>query len=203
MRTEFIIGIDEVGRGPLAGPLCLGVCAVERGKMRLCRRIFRGAKDCKQLSSTEREAWFAALQDAKREGVVRVVTTFVGSKAIDARGMARALRVGVCRVLKKLCIEASACRVLLDGGLKAPALFGEQKTIIRRDETELLIALASIAAKVRRDRHMVRLAKRFSAYGFEVHKGYGTKLHYTRLRQHGMCNIHRKTFIHKGLTTDA
>ena len=69
-------------------------------------------------------------------------------------------------------------------------------TIIRGDETELLIALASIAAKVRRDRHMVRLAKRFPQYGFEKHKGYGTKLHYERLRLHGVCEIHRKSFIH-------
>ena len=193
---KFIVGVDEVGRGPLAGPLCIGACAVEARKMRQCRRAFAGVKDCKQLSPTQREKWFAIIQEYESRGVVRVALAFVGHRTIDKKGMARALRVGIYRVLKKLNIEPTACKVLLDGGLKAPAHFTKQKTIIRGDETEMLIALASIAAKVRRDHRMIRLAKRFPEYGFDIHKGYGTKLHYEMLRRHGICELHRQSFIH-------
>ncbi|OHA19576.1 MAG: hypothetical protein A3C08_02740 [Candidatus Taylorbacteria bacterium RIFCSPHIGHO2_02_FULL_47_18] len=196
MRTEYIIGIDEVGRGPLAGPLCIGACAVEAGKMRVCRCAFAGVKDCKQLSPTQRDEWFTVMQENESGGMVQYATAFVGHRTIDKKGMARALRVGIYRVLKKLNIEPNACLVLLDGGLKAPAHFTKQKTIVRGDEKELLIALASIAAKVCRDCRMVRLAKQFPQYGFDIHKGYGTKLHYEMLRLHGLSPIHRQSFIH-------
>lgn len=196
MRARYIIGVDEVGRGPLAGPLCIGACAVRSGRLSAFRTLFRRAKDCKQLAPRERERWLSVMHGAAEKGVVAFVTAFVGHQTIDEKGMAHALRVGVCRALKKLKREPSACRVLLDGGLRAPRPFTNQTTIIGGDEKEKLIALASIAAKVRRDRRMVRLAARFPHYGFETHKGYGTKLHYARLRAHGPCAIHRKTFIH-------
>ncbi|KKU58620.1 MAG: Ribonuclease HII [Parcubacteria group bacterium GW2011_GWA2_47_12] len=196
---KFIVGIDEVGRGPLAGPLCIGACAVEAGKMRVCRRAFAGVKDCKQLSPAQREKWFAMIQKNESGGIVQFATAFVGHRFIDQKGMARALRIGICRVLKRLNIEPTACKVLLDGGLKAPAQFTKQKTIIRGDETETLIALASIVAKVRRDRRMIRLAKLFPKYGFDIHKGYGTRQHYKMLRKHGVCDIHRQSFIHLSL----
>ena len=196
MRQQYIIGIDEVGRGSLAGPLCIGACAAEADKMRVCRRAFAGVKDCKQLSPAQREKWFAMMQENESVGVIKSATTFVGHKTIDERGIARAIRIGIRRALKKLNTEPTSCKVLLDGGLKAPVQFTKQKTIIRGDETEMLIALASIAAKVRRDRHMIRLAKQFPQYGFDIHKGYGTKLHYKMLRRHGLCAIHRQSFIH-------
>jgi ribonuclease HII len=86
-------------------------------------------------------------------------------------------------------------RILLDGGLRAPKLYLNQTTIIRGDESEPAIALASIAAKIRRDRHLVRLAQRYPDYGFEIHKGYGTARHYAALAQHGPCPIHRRSFL--------
>jgi len=195
-NIRYLIGIDEVGRGPLAGPLCVGACAVEASKMRICRRVLRGAKDCKQLSPAQREQWFSLLKGAESRREVRLMTAFVGQKAIDARGISWALKTAICRVLRRLGFPPPCCRVLLDGGLRAPRAFLFQETIIRGDEKEPLIALASIVAKVRRDRHMVRLAKRFPQYGFEKHKGYGTQLHYEQLRLHGVCAIHRKSFIH-------
>lgn len=196
MREKYIVGIDEVGRGPLAGPLCIGACAVRRTRLPIFTRTFRSVKDCKQLSPKQRDVWLAVLKEAEGMGAVCLATAFVGHQMIDKGGMAKALRIGICRTLKKLNIEPHACRVLLDGGLKAPAQFINQETIIGGDEQEKLIALASIAAKVRRDRRMVRLAKRFPQYGFDLHKGYGTRMHYERLRLHGACEIHRKSFIH-------
>lgn len=135
------------------------------------------------------------MRSAMEEGTITFTTAFVGAETIDRFGMARALRLGVRRALKKLELHPSACRVLLDGGLKAPPLFECQETIIGGDERELTIALASIAAKVRRDTHMVRTAKRFPAYGFEAHKGYGTRAHYAALRANGPCPIHRRSFL--------
>lgn len=192
---RYLIGIDEVGRGPLAGPLCVGACAVETDKSRICCRAFRGAKDCKQLSPAQREEWFAVLKENESRGMMRFATAFVGQKLIDARGISHALTTAICRVLRRLGLSPLYCRVLLDGGLRAPRSFLFQKTIIRGDETEPLIALASIVAKVRRDRKMVRLAKQFPQYGFEKHKGYGTRAHYEALRKHGMCEIHRRSFL--------
>ncbi|MBI5400711.1 MAG: hypothetical protein HZB12_01160 [Candidatus Yonathbacteria bacterium] len=85
--------------------------------------------------------------------------------------------------------------VLLDGGLRAPAHYSNQKTIIKGDEKELSIALASIVAKVARDKKMIALAKKFPAYGFEKHKGYGTRAHYEAIKKHGATKHHRKSFL--------
>ena len=83
----------------------------------------------------------------------------------------------------------------LAGLLHAPKEFFFQKTIIRGDQTEPVISLASIVAKVRRDRLMKRLAEEYPLYGFERHKGYGTELHYERIKEHGLCNIHRRSYV--------
>ncbi len=194
-RCSHLIGIDEVGRGPLAGPLCVGACAVRKGAYRGVRALFLGVKDCKKLSLQAREEWYRRIRSAKADGALRTATAFVGEKEIDARGLSRALETALCRALRRLGFSPPHCRVLLDGGLRAPRAFLFQKTIIRGDEKEPLIALASIVAKVRRDRHMIRLAKHFPAYGFERHKGYGTKQHYEALRKHGACEIHRRSFL--------
>jgi ribonuclease HII len=92
-------------------------------------------------------------------------------------------------------IETIYAQVLLDGGLKAPVEFKNQKTIIKGDEKEMVIALASICAKVLRDRKMNLLAKKYSNYGFEKHKGYGTKGHYEAIKKYGMLSVHRKSFL--------
>lgn len=195
MRERYLVGVDEVGRGPLAGPLCLGACAVPQSRMAAFRRLFGAAKECKQLSPAVRVEWLEVMRAARTDGIITFTTAFVGAEIIDQRGMAHALRRVVRRALEKLELRPSACRVLLDGGLKAPPHFECQKTIIGGDEQELTIALASIAAKVRRDAHMVRTAKQFPLYGFEAHKGYGTRAHYAALRAHGLCPLHRRSFL--------
>lgn len=96
--------------------------------------------------------------------------------------------------LTKLSVPATA-NIFLDGSLKLPETYKKQQTIIKGDELIPLISLASIAAKVTRDRYMCKVAKKHPEYGFEIHKGYGTKKHYEALKKSGMCGIHRKSFL--------
>jgi ribonuclease HII len=185
-----IVGIDEAGRGPLAGPVAVGAVAL----LQLAGLDLTGLKDSKQLSPAARAAWFLKMRDWRAAGQLNYATALVGAKLIDERGISWAIRSGLARCLQKLEIGFDS-RILLDGGLRAPKLYLNQTTIIRGDESEPAIALASIAAKIRRDRHLVRLAQRYPDYGFEIHKGYGTARHYAALAQHGPCPIHRRSFL--------
>jgi ribonuclease HII len=185
-----IVGIDEAGRGPLAGPVAVGAVAL----LQLAGLDLTGLKDSKQLSAAARAAWFLKMRDWRAAGQLNYATALVGAKLIDERGISWAIRSGLARCLQKLEIGFDS-RILLDGGLRAPKLYLNQTTIIRGDESEPAIALASIAAKIRRDRHLVRLAQRYPDYGFEIHKGYGTARHYAALAQHGPCPIHRRSFL--------
>lgn len=187
--------MDEVGRGPIAGPVCVGACVIRGRDRRRVLASLRGVRDCKQLTPERRLLWCARIREAALLGKITAVTSFVGERTIDRRGIRHALNIAICRCLTRLCTSPALCQVLLDGGLKAPSSFPFQKTIIDGDETEALIALASIVAKVRRDRRMIRLARRFPEYGFERHKGYGTRQHYAALRKHGVCEIHRRSFL--------
>ena len=110
-------------------------------------------------------------------------------------GIVHSIRTALARTLKQICTKPNKTFILLDGTLTAPEQFPLQKTIIKGDEKEPLIAAASIVAKVCRDRKMVMYAQRFSQYNFERHKGYGTKKHYNALKKHGICDIHRKSFL--------
>lgn len=192
---QYVIGIDEVGRGPIAGPLCVGACLVCRRDVRRLYRTVRGVRDSKRLSPAQRERWQKRIREEERAGRLVSVTAFVSHAVIDRLGMGAALRRGIGRCLRKLTVSPLEARVLLDGGIRAPRQYIHQETIIGGDEQEPLIALASIAAKVRRDRHMARLTRRFPEYGFEVHKGYGTRGHYEALRKHGISPVHRRSFL--------
>lgn len=152
-------------------------------------------RDSKRLSHKSRFALTIRIRDAEARGRLFVATTFVGERTIDSRGISFSLKMAISRVLRRLGFPPEQCLIRLDGGIKAPRTFAFQKTIVRGDETEPLIALASIAAKVRRDLYMIKLAKRFPHYGFDKHKGYGTKAHYEALRKHGPCRIHRVSFL--------
>lgn len=192
---RYVIGVDEVGRGPIAGPLCVGACLMRERDRRRAFASLRGVRDCKQLSPEERLLWCSRIRMMSERGTLTAVTSFVSERVIDRRGISAALTLALRRCLKKLPVSPEHVLILLDGGLYAPALYPFQKTIIDGDETEALIAAASIVAKVHRDRRMIRLARRFPEYGFESHKGYGTRGHYEALRKHGLCEIHRRSFL--------
>lgn len=196
MKRRYLIGIDEVGRGPLAGPLAVGAMMIPSKKSaKILRVVFRGARDSKELGKKGREEWFPKIKQAKKDGILDYAVSFVGPKMIDEKGMTRATNVAIKRCLRKLGAVPERSRVLLDGGLKAPEEFGNQETIIRGDEKEKIIGLSSIVAKVARDRRMARLAKKFPNWSFEIHKGYGTAMHYECIRKYGICEIHRLSFL--------
>ncbi|MBI3020269.1 MAG: ribonuclease HII [Parcubacteria group bacterium] len=187
-----LIGVDEAGRGPLAGPLA--VCALMmRDKKSL--RFFAGIKDSKQLSEKKREVWFEKIRSAAERGVLSYEVALVSNKEIDKKGMSFCLKDGVRYALSVFALDAKDTLVLLDGTLHAPKDFPHQVTVIKGDERERIIAMASIMAKVARDRYMTELSKKYPAYGFEIHKGYGTKKHYAALARYGASAAHRRTFI--------
>jgi ribonuclease HII len=191
VKHAYLIGVDEAGRGPIAGPVSVGAVMVRKD---FDFSFFRGIKDSKQLTEHAREEWYGKLREARRAGAVRYSVMFSSHRAIDKKGIVPAVSSALERALAELHPQPRHCHVLLDGGLRAPSIFTSQETIIRGDAKEPLIAAASIVAKVSRDRLMKRLARRFPGYGFEVHKGYGTARHHTAIREYGFCDIHRMSF---------
>ena len=205
---KYLIGIDEVGRGPIAGPVAVGAFCISTRNLPKVRRIFKGVKESKQLSEQKRENWFEIIEKIVRSDLAVFAVTFQSEKVIDTKGLSFAIKnalkislnsvVNMSQVkLYKAKNDFNNYKVLLDGGLKAPSEFINQKTIVKGDEKEMVIALASICAKVLRDRKMNLLAKKYPEYGFERHKGYGTGSHYNAIKKHGQLSIHRKSFLKK------
>lgn len=195
-RFKYIIGIDEAGRGPIAGPVSIGAVMLAVGNLHQGIKLadFKiKTLDSKKLSAKKREEIFAVIK-AEKENYSWAVS-LVSEQVIDDQGIAFAIRLGVQKVLAKLKADPAECLILLDGALKAPKEFTNQQTIIRGDATEQLIGLASICAKVTRDDFMLKAHADFPMYGFNQHKGYGTAFHYECLKTHGPCAIHRKSFL--------
>ncbi len=190
---KFVVGIDEAGRGPLAGPVAVAAVLVAEGFE--VAREFPGVRDSKKLTEEKREEIFNMLEARDAEGVARFAVRFSSAELIDERGMTIAVKRALQAALATLAPLPFDGRVLLDGSLFAPSDY-VQETIIGGDGSEPLIALASIAAKVSRDRLMKKLAKEYPEYGFEAHKGYGTKAHYAALAELGPSPAHRRTFLH-------
>jgi ribonuclease HII len=199
--VKYIIGIDEVGRGPLAGPIAF--CAFKIPADFSAKGFGIRIRDSKLLTPEKREEIFCRLLELKRKKKVDFAVCFEGAKQIDHINIAEAGKRCIKNTLKKLKAKPKECLVLLDGGIKAPKQFMHQKTIIGGDRKVRAIAFASIAAKVNRDDYMCKLAKKYPAYGFEIHKGYGTKLHRERIRQFGLCREHRASFCRKLLSQEA
>lgn len=216
-KYDFLIGIDEAGRGPLAGPVAVGVFAVRSKNAKKILKMFKGARDSKKMTPSAREAVFLLIKKAQKLGFIQFAVSFSSAKKIDDVGIVPAIKLALNKSLKKIeknLVEESPkiglgtqgrprlildnYKVLLDGSLKAPARYIDQKTIIRGDDSEPVISLASICAKVLRDRAMVRLSKKYPLYGFEVHKGYGTAAHYKAIKKHGFSKEHRRSFL-KGI----
>ncbi|MEK7593782.1 MAG: ribonuclease HII [Patescibacteria group bacterium] len=193
-KIFYIVGVDEVGRGPIAGPLAVGAVLIKLKTKNLKLKIFSGIKDSKKLNEEKREEWYRKITALQKEGILEYKVSFVSEKIIDKKGISYSLKLAVSNCLKRLSVGQKT-KILLDGSLHAPDIYVKQKTIIRGDEKEAIIAAASIVAKVLRDRRMKRLAKKFPGYGFEVHKGYGTKAHYRILKKLDPSEIHRKSFL--------
>lgn len=192
MSFKYIIGVDEVGRGPIAGPVTIGAVMIP---VDFDTNFFKGIRDSKKLTVNARERWATRARHARYAGLLSYATASTSARFIDEQGITRAVRRAVSRALVRFEVHPEECTVLLDNLLGAPARFVHQKAIVRGDEKEPVISLASIVAKVHRDRLMRRMAKAYPGYAFERHKGYGTREHYRRLKHHGTCEIHRKSFL--------
>ena len=191
---SLIIGVDEAGRGPIAGPVSVGVVAFEEGLDLL--ELFPGLNDSKQLSEKKREVLFGILEEQMQKGNVQFHVELSSALMIDQEGIVPAVRAALDIGVMTLLPDSEGGKVFLDGALRAPDEY-TQETIIGGDAIVPAIMLASVAAKVVRDRKMVQeIAKRFPEYFFEKHKGYGTKAHYDAIAQYGLCEEHRRTFIH-------
>jgi ribonuclease HII len=193
-KIDFLVGVDEAGRGPLAGPLAVGVVVAH--KSFAIAEMFPGVADSKVLSEKKREEIYSLLVKYAKQGLLRYTVIYVAAATIDRIGLTRATARAVHGGVRRLAPEVAGYQVLLDGLLHAPAEY-KQQTIIRGDATEPIISLASIAAKVQRDRLMKRLAKKYPKYGFEIHKGYGTKMHRKNIKKFGLSDLHRRSFTNK------
>jgi len=188
---KWIVGIDEAGRGALAGPVAVGAVLVPKD---FDWAQIPGVADSKQVSPKNREAIFRRTQQLEKEGKLTTAVALVSEKVIDKKGITFAVRQGIVRALAELAPDPRTAYIKLDGLLHAPAEFTHQTTIIKGDVTEKEISLASIMAKVTRDRYMVRVAKKYPRYGFEIHKGYGTLIHRKNIKKYGLEVMHRTTF---------
>ena len=190
------MGIDEVGRGALAGPVCVGavlypddfkwqevfILITKRGKPKL--------KDSKQLSAQQRDTLFEFIV---AHGHLRHAVAFVDAHTIDQIGIVNAANEAAATAITDLGIGPSRVEVMLDAGLRVPSKWSQQ-AFVRGDETIPAISLASIVAKVMRDRYMEEAARTYSAYLFEQNKGYGTSAHRKAIVENGLSKLHRATF---------
>lgn len=188
---QYVIGIDEAGRGPLAGPVSVGAVLVP---VDFDWKLVEGVRDSKKLSEKKREEIFEHTRQLEKASALRFSVSTSSAAYIDRYGIVPAIRRALAEALSRFEIEPADCRVLLDGSLKAPAEYIYQETIIRGDDTEPAISLASIMAKVTRDRLMKRLSPDYPAYDFHVHKGYGTASHLSAIARCGLSDIHRASF---------
>jgi ribonuclease HII len=202
MASRYIIGIDEVGRGALAGPVTVGAVALRMG-MKFNPAVLKGLKlhlrDSKKLTPRERARWVSYL---RKRSDIRFRVSSVASKIIDRMNISRAANLAATRSFEKLAdqeILNTRPLVFLDGGLYLRGDWGRKLrvcTIIKGDEKIDAIKLASIVAKVHRDRLMTRRHEKYPHYDFPEHKGYGTALHIKSLKRHGLSDIHRRSFCH-------
>jgi ribonuclease HII len=192
-QLKYVIGIDEVGRGPLAGPVTVCAFAILKKDIKILERV--NAKDSKLLSAQKRNTVASLLKTLAEEDKCRFAITSIASHGVDKKGLTQAIASAIASSLKKLKIDPKQADIYLDGGLKAPQVYPYQQTIIRGDGTIPVISCASVLAKVHRDRLMERYDDTFPGYGFLNHKGYGTPEHYRAIRKLGMTEIHRRTFL--------
>jgi ribonuclease HII len=190
--VKYLVGVDEAGRGPLAGPVAVGVVKVVAD---FDWSLLPKVDDSKKLHPAVREEIFKETQKLRRAGLLEYAVGLSAAKVIDVIGIVPAIKRAQGQAFAKLDLAPADCFIKLDGSLKAPAQFA-QETIIKGDSKEKIIGLASILAKVTRDRYMVRKSALpiFAPYTFAAHKGYGTKLHRAEIETYGLSAEHRVSF---------
>lgn len=194
--VKYLIGIDEAGRGALAGPVSVGAVLMpldfdwreafalvtKKGEPRL--------RDSKKLSPEQRDILYSYIVG---HGHLKYGSGLVGADIIDAIGIVPATHQAAALALAALKVAPSEARVMLDAGLRVAPEWS-QESFVRGDENVPVIALASIIAKVTRDRYMEKLPDSYAVYQFAQHKGYGTAVHRGAIQNEGMSDLHRKSF---------
>jgi ribonuclease HII len=193
IRIKYLIGVDEAGRGPLAGSVAVGTVMVPED---FDWSKVAGATDSKKMTPKSREHIYKKMLALRKAGKLDFAVAFSSASVIDTCGIVPAIQSALDRALLKVVKTRTLqdVEILLDGSLHAPKEFLNQQTIIRGDLSEPVISLASIAAKVERDRMMSKDATKYPAYGFDIHKGYGTLAHRKAIKSNGLCALHRATF---------
>ena len=181
---NIICGVDEAGRGPLAGPVYAAAVILPSD----C--VIEGLNDSKKLTEKKREALF----DEIKEKALAYGIASADEKEIDEINILNATFLAMKRAIDSLPVKPDLA--LIDGNQK-PHTDIEEVTVIKGDAKSMSIAAASVLAKVSRDRFMLEMAEKYPQYEFARHKGYGTKLHYEKIAQYGVCDIHRRTFLKK------
>lgn len=181
---KLICGVDEAGRGPLAGPVCAAAVILPE------HIDIPGLDDSKKLSDKRRRELFPVI----KEKAVAYGIAFADHSEIDEINILQATFLAMERALEQLSVRPEYA--LIDGNREKD--FGiPVETVVHGDSLSASIAAASILAKVTRDDYMMEMAQQYPQYGFEIHKGYGTKAHYAALQLHGPCPIHRRSFLKK------
>ena len=181
---SLICGVDEAGRGPLAGPVCAAAGSLPRGLE------IDGLDDSKKLSEKKREKLFDDIVNA----AVSYGIAFAGVEEIEEHNILGATFMAMNRAIEQLSPKPELA--LIDGN-RNKGICIESRCVVKGDSKCADIAAASILAKVTRDRYMLEMAEKYPQYRFELHKGYGTKLHYEMLREYGPSPIHRRDFLRK------
>jgi ribonuclease HII len=183
-REGFAVlcGIDEAGRGPLAGPVCAAACVLPAGL------VIDGLNDSKKLSEKRREA----LYDVIAAEAFAWAVCLVDEKTIDEINILQATYRTMRGAVEQLGLRPDLC--LVDGN-RDPGLGLPTRTVVKGDASCASVAAASVLAKVTRDRLMIQYDDLYPGYGFAIHKGYGTKAHYAAIDRLGLCPIHRRTFL--------
>ncbi len=180
---NIVCGVDEAGRGPLAGPVCAAAvilpddCEIE------------GLNDSKKLSEAKREK----LYDIITEKALAYSICYGTLEEIEELNILEATYLAMNRAIAGLSVRPDMA--LIDGNRIPRNAQVECRTVVKGDSKSFSIAAASILAKVTRDRLMLQYAEKYPEYSFEKHKGYGTKVHYEAIREHGICEIHRRSFL--------
>lgn len=181
---QYVCGVDEAGRGPLAGPVCAAAVILPKGL------IIEGVNDSKKLTEKKREILFDLICDS----AVAYSIKFGDVEEIERDNILRATMNTMKKAVDGLNVKADFAYI---DGNSMPPIDIDGECVVKGDAKSMSVACASILAKVSRDRLMLKYAAEYPCYGFEKHKGYGTKLHTEALKEYGPCPIHRQSFLKK------
>ncbi|UPA28499.1 MAG: ribonuclease HII [Verrucomicrobiota bacterium] len=199
-QFPVLIGIDEAGRGPLAGPVVVCGVSIHKDHFNNIARLdwIEDIDDSKKLSPRKREGLFEKLLELRNQHILDFITCGIDAATIDRINILAATTQGMIRVVERLFTKNKAEEILIDGNPIKNFPF-PHRGIVGGDGKSACIAIASIIAKVTRDHIMTAFDRKYSVYNFAQHKGYGTAAHIQAIRTYGLSPIHRQTFCRKFL----